>query len=101
MVKHCAESIDISRPGKLVVIPERLFRGHVTRRAESFDCAGDRAFGFSKPSQSKICEVRFALGIHQYVSRLDISMENTARMRVMHSARELGYQFRCPANRQE
>ena len=33
MIKHRAQSIDISRAGKLVVISQRLFRRHVTRRA--------------------------------------------------------------------
>src|SRR5262249_14103818 len=33
MIKHRAQSIDIGRAGELIVIPQRLFGCHVTRRA--------------------------------------------------------------------
>ena len=63
--------------------------------------AGDGALRFSQPRQSEVGKVRFAFCIEQNVSWLNVSMENAALMRVMHSARELGNQFRCTADRQK
>src|SRR3954464_10558042 len=45
--------------------------------------------------------MRFTFCIYQNISWLNISMKNTVLMRVVHSARELGNQFRCTTDRQK
>ena len=99
MVKHRAQSIHVCCGCELAAIAQRLFRRHVTRRAQRFNCAGDSALSFSQPRQAEVGKVRFTFCIDQNVSWLNVSMENAALMRVMHSARELGNQFRCAADR--
>jgi hypothetical protein len=45
------------------------------------------ALCFYQARQTEVGEMRFAFGIDQNVARLNVSMENAALVRVMHSAR--------------
>src|SRR4030095_5622129 len=55
----------------------------------------------SEPCQAEIGKVRFTFCIYQNVSWLNVSMENTALVRVMQSAGEPGNQFHCTPDRQK
>src|SRR6266496_5481036 len=99
LVKHCAESVNICRASDSRVISHRLFRRHVTRRAQYFQRARDRTLCLGEPCQPEIGEMWFALCVEQNVSRFDVSMEDAALMRIMNGPGQLGDQFRCVTDR--
>src|SRR4030095_3333795 len=99
MIKHRAQSVDIRRVGELVILAQRLFRGHVTRRSQRFNCASDGTVRFSQPCQAEVGKVWFAICIEQNVSGLYVSLENPAPVRVMNRPRKLSNQFRRAADR--
>src|SRR5438477_11265967 len=99
LVKHRAESINICRASDSRVISYRLFRRHVTRRAQHFHRARDRTLCFDQSRKTKIGEMWFALCVEQDVSGFDVSMEDTALMRIMNCPGQLGDQFRCVTER--
>src|SRR4030095_5231933 len=99
MIKHRAQSVDIRRVGELVIVAQRLFLGHVTRRSQRFNCAGDGALRFSQPCQAEVGKVWFAFCIEQNASGLYVSMYTPAPVRLMNGARKLGNQFRRAPDR--
>src|SRR5438105_2146246 len=99
LVKHRAESINICRASDSRVISYRLFRRHVTRSAQHFHRARDRTLCFDQSRKTKIGEMWFALCVEQDVPGFDVSMEDTALMRIMNGPGQLGDQFRCMTDR--
>jgi len=99
LVKHSAKSIDICDAADSGVVSHRLFRRHVTRRAQNFHRARDRTLCLDQSRKTKIGEMWFALCVEQDVSGFDVSMEDTALMRIMNCPGQLGDQFRCVTER--
>ena len=83
LVKHCAKSVNIRGACELRVISHRLFRRHVTGRAQNFHRARDSALRLDQPGQPEIGEMRFAFCVEQNVSGLDVSMQDAVLMRVV------------------
>src|SRR6266516_3492120 len=99
LVKHRAESVDIRGVSDTRVISYRLFRRHVTGRAQNFHRARDSALRLDQPCQPEIGEVWFAFCVEQNVSGFDVSMEDAVLMRIGNRAGQLGDQFRCVTDR--
>jgi hypothetical protein len=94
LVKDGTKSINIRCPCDLLVLAARLFRRHVTWRAQHLHRARHRTLRFDQSRQAKVGEMRFACSIDEYIARLNVSMHNPVLMRVMHGARHLRDQFR-------
>src|SRR6266513_4659933 len=99
LVKHCAQPVDIRGASDTRVISHRLFRRHVTWSAQNFQRARDRTLCLDQSRKTKIGEMWFALCVEQDVSGFDVSMEDTALMRIMNCPGQLGDQFRCVTGR--
>jgi hypothetical protein len=89
LVKYCAKSIDICDAAHCRVVSYGLFWRHVTGRAQNFHGARHRAFCLDQPRQPEVGQVRFTFLIEQYVSRLDVAMEDAVFMRVMDGSSDL------------
>ena len=94
LVKDGTKSINIRCTCRLRVATNRLFRRHVTWRAQHLHRARRRTLRFDQSGKTKIGKMRFAFYIEQDVSRLNVSMHNPVLMRVMHGARHLRDEFR-------
>src|SRR5438874_13043072 len=98
-VKHSAKSIDVCDAADSGVVSHCLFRRHVTRRAQHLQRARDRTLCLDQSRKTKIGEMWFDLCVEQDVSGFDVSMEDTALMRIMNGPGQLGDQFRCVTER--
>jgi hypothetical protein len=88
LVKHRPKTVDVSGAADCSVISHRLFRRHVTWRAQNFQCARNGAFTLDQPRKAKVGQVRFAFAIEQDVSRFDVTMKNPVLVCVMNRARD-------------
>src|SRR5439155_4969631 len=97
LIKDCAEAVHIRRPCKLLVLTPRLFGSHVAGCSQYFHRASESALRFDQASQPEISEVRFALGIEENVTRLNVAVQDPMFVCVMSGARQLGDELRCIA----
>src|SRR5262249_7869364 len=86
MIKYRAESIDVRGIGDPVSLAISLFRVHITWRAQHFSRAGDAVRRFHQSCQTKVCEMRLAFRIHQDVPRLNVPMQDSMLMCIVHCA---------------
>jgi hypothetical protein len=88
-VQHSAETVDIARGADRRCGTAHLFRGHVGRRTE--DLTGDCQLSsrIEDLGQTEIGDVWLAIGVKQHVCRLQIAMQDTMRVGVLHCAGDL------------
>ena len=77
---------------RLFAAPCRLFRRDVTGRSENRQCPREIARGVEPFGQTEIAHQRFAAAVEQNVSGLQVAMQDSLHMRVLHGARDLGHQ---------
>ena len=87
VIKNRAETVDIGCRSHAARIG-RLFRRHVVWRAEDRKSLGEIAFALQPFRKAKVAHVRFASGIEEDISRLQIAMQNSVLVRKRDGARQ-------------
>ena len=93
VVKNRAETVHIRRSSDAARVG-RLFRRHVVWRAENGEGLGEIALALQPFRESEIAHVRFAGGIKEHISRLQITMKDSVLVGESDRTRQLRNQ-RC------
>ena len=96
-VEHHAEGVDVTSDIDVVGVCEALLRRHVLKRSNQFpDICLERMDGnvaISGSGNTEIDDLRVPLTCHQYVSRLQIAMNDAFLMSMMCSVADLSEKF--------